>query len=115
VIGFFLIVTLVATALILPGWFWAKRQQSQTPWVLFLPVSGVGFWFVLVMLRIGPQSLSNLIEIPIVAIIAVAVAYLKIFAIDKQLKKSTYGEIIAYAIVASVTLGLRLFMPLLPE
>lgn len=114
-IVFFLIVSLVATALILPGWLWAKRQQSQSPWVLFLPVSGMGFWFVLVMLCIGPQSLSNLVEVPIVAIVAVVVAYLKIFAIDKQLKKPRHGEVIAYAVVASVALGLRLFMPLLPE
>ena len=67
------------------------------------------------MLRIGPQSLSNLIEIPIVAIVAVAVAYLKMFAIDKQLKKSAFVEVIPFVLVALVTLGLRLFMPLLPE
>jgi len=67
------------------------------------------------MLRIGPQSLSNLIEIPIVAIVAVAVAYLKMFAINKQLKKPAFAEAIPFVLVALVTLGLRLFMPLLPE
>jgi hypothetical protein len=115
VIVFFLVVSLVATALILPGWLWAKRQKPQSPWLLLLPVSGVGFWFVLAMLRIGPQSLSNLIEIPIVAIVAVVVVYLKIFAIDKQLKIPAFGEAIPYVVVASVALGLRLLMPLLPE
>ncbi len=114
-IVFILIVSVIAMALILPGWLWAKRLRPQSFWLLFLPIFGIAFWFFLAVLRVGPQSLSNLIEIPMVAIIAVAAAYLKILALDTRLKKHAHGVAIAYVIVAFVTLGLRLFMPLLPE
>ncbi|MDH3279559.1 MAG: hypothetical protein OEQ18_00320 [Gammaproteobacteria bacterium] len=112
---FVLIVSLVAAALIVPGWLWARKRKVQSSWVFFLPVSGAGFWVLLAALRLGPQSLSNLIEIPIVAVVAVFAAYLNLFFLDKRMKRKGLGVAISFIVVAMVTLGLRLFMPLLPE
>jgi 4-amino-4-deoxy-L-arabinose transferase-like glycosyltransferase len=115
VLVFILVVSLVAAALILPGWLWARKRSLQSFWLFLLPASGVGFWALLAALRLGPQSLSNLIEIPIVAVVAVFTAYGKFIYLDKRMKRQDLSNAISFIVVAIVTLGLRLFMPLLPE
>ncbi|MDH3311230.1 MAG: hypothetical protein OEM48_11375 [Gammaproteobacteria bacterium] len=112
---FIFIVSLIAAAFILPGWLWARKRSIQSLWLFLLPVSGAGFWALLAALRLGPQSLSNLIEIPIVAVVAVFTAYLKFFYLDKRMKRQDLSNSVSFVVVAIVTLGLRLFMPLLPE
>jgi ABC-type multidrug transport system permease subunit len=87
------IVSAVAALLILPGWLRARKWHPQSLWLFCLPLAGITFWMFLTLLRIGAQSLSNVIEIFSVAAAA----------------------IVAVIIVAVVTLGLRLFMPVLPE
>ncbi|MGZ3240369.1 MAG: hypothetical protein ACXU7Z_08105 [Burkholderiaceae bacterium] len=106
---------LVATALIAPGWLWAKKQYPQSVWLFALPLGGIIFWVILTSLRIGTQSLANLIEVYGVAFAAVIAVYLKLFVFDRNQTLRARGGMAALIIVMAVTLGFRLFMPLLPE
>jgi len=101
--------------LILPGWLWFRRKRKQSVWLLALPVFGVGLWLALALAGVGAQSLSNIIELFYIAVIAVVVAYVKFLAFDRMSALQARGTAIAFAAIALTTIGLRLFMPLLPE
>ena len=117
-IEWFAMISLAGAALVAPGWLWARRHGPQALWPLFLPTLGVVFWFFLVMLHIGPQSLSNLIEAPGVMVGAVIAAYLKFFVLDRRLeseKGKEAGSLLVFLLVAAVAIAFRAFTPLLPE
>jgi len=114
-IGFLCALALLPAVLIAPGWYWAKKRYSQTWLLLFLPTAGIVFWMLLTFAGVGPQSLSNLIEVFFVAVAAIAAAYLKFLLFDRIDSTRSRGNLFAVAIVVVVTIGLRLFMPWLPE
>ena len=114
----FLLVLLVGLAvfLILPGWLRFRLDRLQSAWLLVaLPAFGIGLWLLITATGIGAQSLSNLIEIFIVSTAAVVVAYIKFFAFDRFPALQARGTLVAFALVAAITIGLRLLMPMLPE
>ncbi|GFZ88393.1 hypothetical protein [Dyella caseinilytica] len=114
-IALFLVATLFATLLILPGWIWLGRTRPQTFWLLALPFCGVTLWVALNALGVGAQSLANLSELFWVAVSAVVVSYLKLFVLDRSPALRGKGTAIAFLFVGLVATGLRLFMPALPE
>ena len=109
------IVSVVAALLILPGWLRARKWHPQSLWLFGLPLAGIAFWMFLTFLRIGAQSLSNVIEIFAVAAAAIVASYLKFLALDRRMGLGSASAIVVLIIVAVVTLGLRMFMPVLPE
>ena len=109
------LLSVLATLLILPGWLWFRREHPQSVSLLILPIFGVGLWVVITSAGIGPQSLSNIVESFAVAATAVIMVYLKFLALDRSQALQSQGTTIAFLVVALVTLGLRLFMPLIPE
>ena len=70
---------------------------------------------LLTALGFGAQSLANLVETPVVALVSVVAAYVKFFIFDKSSALNTYGKIFAVAAVMLATIVLRTFMPVLPE
>jgi len=106
---------ILGVLLILPGWFWARKKVSQTPFILGLPIVGMVIWIALTSLGIGAQSLSNMVETFIVFAVSVCSAYFKFIFFDRSTKPRSHGTLWAIAIVLFVTVGLRLFMPALPE
>jgi hypothetical protein len=101
--------------LILPGWLWFRRKCKQSVWLLALPFFGVALWSVLAAAGVGAQSLSNIVELFYIAVVAVVVAYVKFLVFDRVSVFQTRGTTIAFAVIALITVGFRLFMPLLPE
>ncbi|MDO9129279.1 MAG: hypothetical protein Q7U34_05370 [Anaerolineales bacterium] len=97
-----------------PGWFWAKKRIPQSFWLFLLPVAGIGLWVFLTALGIGAQSLANLIEVLGVVVAAVVAAYLKFFVFDRRFGNKPLGVVVAFVIVAVVTVAFRLFTPQLP-
>ena len=73
------------------------------------------FWLLLTVLDVGAQSLANIIEVYAVAGIAVLAVYLKFFVFDRFYGVPGRSAVLVVAIVGVVALGLRLFMPVLPE
>lgn len=114
-IGLFLMLTIIAGILILPGWYWANKGQPQDVWICFLPAAGLALWMLLTALGFGAQSLANLVETPMIAGIAVVVAYLKFLVFDKGSALNSYGKLFAIVTVILATVLLRTFMPVLPE
>jgi hypothetical protein len=112
----FLILIIIAGILILPGWYWANKDQPQNLWICLLPAAGVAFWVLLSALDFGAaQSLANLVEAPMIAGVAVVAAYLRFFVFVKSPTLNPYGTFIAVAAVILATIALRAFMPILPE
>ncbi|NQT60521.1 MAG: hypothetical protein HQ557_16210 [Bacteroidetes bacterium] len=109
----FIILVLMSIILILPGWYAARKKFPQNPAILGAGLVGVSFWILIASLGIGPQSLSNLIETPIVAVTAVIIAYVKMFLLES--KKIKFATMISFGMIIIVVLALRLFMPLIPE
>jgi hypothetical protein len=111
----FLLMAIIGALLILPGWIWARKKVSQTPFILGLPIVGIVSWIGLTSIGIGAQSLSNIVEIFIVFAVSICSAYLKFAFFDRNMNHKSHGTFYASAIVLFVTIGLRLFMPTLPE
>ncbi|HEX7050745.1 MAG TPA: hypothetical protein VF188_11120 [Longimicrobiales bacterium] len=72
-------------------------------------------WFLVTFLGYGAQSLANFIELPIIAAVAVVLAYLKIFVADRLWPDRARNSRIAVVVVAALCVVLRTFMPSLPE
>jgi hypothetical protein len=111
----FVVASLLATLLILPGWLWLRRTRPQTSWLLALPFVSMALWVALAALGVGAQSLSNVIELLVVAASAIVFSYFKFFVFDRSAALSGKGAVIAFLLVGLVVFGLRLFMPVLPE
>lgn len=112
---FFLGIVAVATVVLVPGWYWRKSHGAKGNWILALPLATSVFWFLLIYCGVGQASLSNLMEIYLVAAFAVFIAYLKFLVLDRLIKKPDRNTMIIFAIALLFSLLLRLFMPALPE
>lgn len=113
-VALFFVVSLLAVLLIIPGWLWCRRKHQQTAWTLALPPIGIGLWAVLTDLGVGSQSLGNIVEVFVIAALAVLTAYVKFLLLDK-VGLSRFGVVAAYVVVGVLTVGLRLFMPSISE
>ena len=109
----FIVIVLISIIMMLPGWYASQKKFPQSPAILGVSLAGVSFWILIASLGIGPQSLSNLIETPIVAAAAVFLAYIKMFLLES--KKVKYATLISYGMIIIIVMALRLFMPLIPE
>jgi len=78
-------------------------------------LGGILLWLFITILCIKTKSLANTIEVFGVAGSAVMAAYLKFLVFDRYETYRSWGLTIAVAIVTAVTVGLSLFMPVLPE
>ncbi len=112
----FPVLLLIAVALVIPAWVFARNRGRDSHWSLFmLWLPAVVLWVVLSGLGIGAQSLSNLIE-PIWLIIAgIALAYLKVFILDRYAPSPQAVTVLSIVVLALVAVLLRIFMPVLPE
>jgi len=88
------VVSLLATLLILPGRLWLRRTRSQTSWLLALPFVSMTLWVAPAALGVGAQSLSNVIELLVVAASAIIFSYFNFFAFDCSTSLSGKGAVI---------------------
>jgi hypothetical protein len=112
---FFAIVSIIPALIIAPGWLLARRWHAQSLWLLALPAAGILFWFLLVYIHIGAQSLANFVEIFIIDFVVIVASYLKFFLFDRRENMRSRGATWTVAVVAIIIISLRLFMPSLPE
>jgi len=110
---FFGALILVNIILILPGWLIEKKKGNPNPGIFGIGPAGTVFWILLTVTGLGAQSLSNLIEIPIVTAAGVTFAYLTLFL--PFFKKIKHPVSTAFGLILLFTLVLRLFIPLIPE
>ena len=110
---FFGALILINIILILPGWLLVNKKNHPNPGIFGIGPTGTVFWILMTMSGLGAQSLSNLIEIPIVTAVGVILSYLVLLL--PLFRKMKYRVLTTYALMLSFTFVLRLFMPLIPE
>ena len=83
--------------------------------VLRRPPAPVLIWYLLVAAGVGPQSLSNIVELFIIAVAVLALAYVRVFVLDRLTGSPKTNAIVILALSVIVPIVLRLTMPVLPE
>ena len=98
-----------------PARYSARRNQR---WFLsdnatvFAPVI---FWFLLVILGVGPQSLANIVEVLVIAVCSPLILTIRVFILDRLWPRPVLWSLLGLVVSLAITLILRLTMPLLPE
>lgn len=95
--------------LIWPVWFLRNRQRPTNPLIMLLHLPALALWFVMLMLGIGPLSRQLLYEPLGIGMIAVMLAYWKMFKLDITNPQRS-GQT-ALLLVLLATLAVRLTMP----
>ncbi|KAE8178088.1 hypothetical protein [Photobacterium carnosum] len=97
------------------AWINAKRRNALYWSDICLPIVLLLVWTCLVSVGYGHQSLSHLIEIPILLMVSVIFLYVRVFIVDRyrgQFKQNSY---IILGLGVLLVLLLRTFMPFLAE
>jgi len=115
VIALLLLLATIAGLLIWPGWRWANKREPQSYWICFLPAGGLCLWVLLTAIGFGAQSMANVVETFVVALLSVVVAYLNFFVGDRQLVSRAVRDGVAVATVVVIVTLLRAFTPVLAE
>ncbi|CAA9372973.1 MAG: hypothetical protein AVDCRST_MAG89-4751 [uncultured Gemmatimonadetes bacterium] len=101
--------------LVAPAWVYAWRRGTLWFWDPYLPAAAPVFWAVLASAGVGHQSLSHLLELPIV-VVAVAMIYsVRVFVLDQRSESPNVTAAATAALAMAVPLLVRLFMPYMPE
>lgn len=111
-ITFLLLVNLIATILIYPGWHYAERREKQSLWLFAVPWLGGLIWFACYTLGFGSESIANsTIETFIIFCAGLGLVYVKFLVLDSKASIRESGALIAVTGVVFLTLALRAFMP----
>jgi hypothetical protein len=111
----FLLLLGLSFALSVPACYVARRRNTWIGWdyaTLFAPIP---FWIMLVIVRIGPLSLSNVIEVLLVAFFVPVALTFRVFLVDRFSNDLWRTSMLTCLVCLVIPLGLRLAMPLLPE
>ena len=106
---------ILAAALSLPAWWYARRHQGASWLLLTLAVPATLVWVLLTGAGVGAQSLSNLIEVLALLILSVVACYAQVFVLDRFYAKPPRTSAWLAGGLALVAVVLRLSMPVLPE
>jgi hypothetical protein len=105
----------ISSILCLPAWWHSHRRQYLYPWEVALPSVPVLLWVFLTYFGVGPQSLGNIIEIPLLVGVFTATVYLKSFAFPGWSISRRAGALFLAAAAVLAPLMIRLSFPMLPE
>src|SRR5579859_6007864 len=98
-----------------PAWWVAHRRGTWLSWDYATLVTPFALWLGLAAAGFGAQSLGNLVEpLALVALIPITHS-VRVFLIDRWSKATHAKSITLFALINIVVIGLRSFMPLLPE
>ena len=114
-ITIFLLLILFYILLSLFAFYKANKCLRLSYIDFFSPFILVLSWVIIVSLGIGHQSLSHIIELPIVLVFSLSLLYTRVFLVDKinlNYKKNAY---LSFMFSLFFLVLLRLFMPFLAE
>ena len=110
-----LFLLVLSSLLCVLAWYIARERRSWFWWDYATVLGPMLFWYALSILQVGPQSLSNLIELLVVgAFVPIAVSC-RVFLLDRLSKSTMRSSLIASVACFVLPLALRLAMPPLPE
>jgi len=113
--GLFIVLLIVYGALGAVGFIYAKRRNSLYWSDVVAPVLVILFWVCVTSYDYGHQSLSHIVEVPIVLTISLILFYIRVFVIDRFSKNYRGNSYLVLGISLLSVLLLRTFMPYLPE
>ena len=112
--AFFIFILIYATFASL-AWINAKSRGALYWSDLCPPIILPLFWVVVTSSGYGHQSLSHIIEVPIVLIFSVLLLNVRVFVVDRYKKNCKVNSYFVLGFGLILVLLLRTFMPYLPE
>ena len=94
---------------------YAKKKSAFFATDILQPFIMISLWIFLAALGIGHQSLSHMIEIPLLLAISLVILYLRVFLIDRYFSNYRKNSLVAFICMLLLTILIRVFMPYLPE
>ncbi len=110
----FVVLLLGASLLCLPAFLISRRRGAESGWLLFVTLPALVVWIGLTYLGYGAQSMSNLIEVILLFPVGVILCYLKVFVLDRRMRRPGATTYALMSILAAGAFLLRTFMPVLP-
>lgn len=116
-IVFFLVPTLILSV---PAWIFCKKQACLVWWEMGLPLYGMIFWLLCMMLfriiDIKGETLVNLYVEPfVIGVLSLIIIYLRSFFFYKFFENQKTLSLIGVAVLLVLILLMRVFIPALPE
>ncbi len=112
---YLIVAVLISATLCAPAWAFARRHNAWFGWDYAAVLLPIPLWLMLMVMRIGSQSLANLVEAIVLVVLVPVVVSLRVFLIDRWLNAPRLGSLIAFGICTLAAVALRGFMPLLSE
>ena len=110
-----LIPLVLAGWLCIPAWYVARRRGTWFGWDYLTILAPIPFWYVLSILGVGSQSLSNFIELLFVSAFIPIALSCRVFLLDQLSRTAMRSSLVICALSTVLPLGLRLAMPSLAE
>jgi hypothetical protein len=112
----FLLILAASPLLCAPAWHVARKAQRWYGSDYAAALGPIPFWFLLMSMRVGAMSLSNLFVelLSIAAFVPIAVS-LRVFFVDRYVHETRRSSGIVCAICFALPLVLRLTVPGIPE
>ncbi|KTF08651.1 hypothetical protein [Pseudoalteromonas sp. H105] len=111
----FFIFILIYVAFALLAWINAKSRGALYWSDLCPPVVLPLFWVAVTSSGYGHQSLSHIVEVPIVLILSVLFLNIRVFVVDRYKKNYKVNSYVVLGLGLILVLSLRTFMPYLPQ
>lgn len=113
--GLFLIVGAGFT-LCVPAWCFARQKRSWFAWDYATVFGPFLIWLMLAIGRVGSSSMSNLVELLVLAALVPAAISIRVFVLDRIWIDSIRSSLsVCFICCVVFPLALRLGMPELPE
>lgn len=111
----FLIVVFITAALSAPAWLFARKRDAWFAWDYATLIAPFVVWIGLTACGYGPQSLANLIELVLLVMVIPALLSVRVFLTWVRTVPPRKGSLVVFVLSVLIAVGLRTFMPLLPE
>lgn len=111
----FLISLAITVLLCMPAWYVARKRESWFGWDYATVLGPLPFWYALALANVGSASMSNLIELLVVAAFVPLAVSGRVFVADPLSKQPMRWSLVVCGMCSLVPLILRLAMPALPE
>jgi len=112
----FLVLLVLASLASGPAWWNARRHGAWIAWDYASLVVPFALWLALVIVGFGPgKSLSNVVELFILAVVVPLLHSVRVFIVDRQLMYRRRNSIVVFGAANLIAIALCGLVPGLPE
>jgi uncharacterized membrane protein YfcA len=114
-IGVFLVLILFTSLASGPAWWNSRRRGTWTVWDYASLIVPFGLWLGLASAGVGGESLSNIVEMFVLAAVIPTLHSVRVFFVDRRSKYWYRNSIIVFVVANLISIALRALVPTLPE